>query len=351
MAYFNWVGQENTLSAVALTIRAQTISPNDQRRLLWDIFFPRRNVDSVKLRTITMTDFRPVADRREWNTRGRLIPMKSPKIDELEMVPIESYFRLAEREIQDLEERTQGNQTIFRQLIGADLPTRTDTLAESNFRRIEVDSFRAWANGTIVARNAQTNTTSTFSFGFDSARYQTAGTAWNTVANAYDEFIAWVEAGIDAVGSASGAYMRLATYKEILKDAPTAWAGGSKLTRRQLQERVEDELGRPFQFYLDDRTFSPFTDAGIAFNAAEKYWPVGKVALVPAGERVGTTAFAPVARAFEIQRGTPGAGIDVRGQTVYPEVGNGGRELTIECQVNAMPLPEERLLWVIDAGV
>jgi hypothetical protein len=298
-----------------------------------------------------MTDFRPVSDRREWNTRGRLIPMKTPKIDELEMVPIEAYFRLGEREIQDLEERTQGNQAIFRQLIGSSIPERTDSLAEANFRRMELDAFRAWANGTIVARNPQTNTTNTFAFGFDAARYQTAGTAWNVVANAYDEFMAWVEAGIDAVGSVRGAYMRLATYKEILKDAPTAWAGGSKLTRRQLNERVEDELGRSFQFYIDDRTVTPFTDAGIAFGAAEKIWPVGKVALVPGEEQIGVMAQAPVARAYEIQRGTPGSGIDVRGQTVYPEVGNGGRELTVECQVNAMPLPEERRLWVIDAGV
>src|SRR6478752_6471360 len=138
---FAWIEQDRELSAAALTVRAQAISPNDTGRLLWDAFMPRRDVNSVRLRSISQIDFRPVSDRREWGARGRLIPLRTPNIDELEMVPIEAYFTLGEREIQELEERTNGNQTIFREIVGVDIPSRIDGLAQANYRRIEVDVF------------------------------------------------------------------------------------------------------------------------------------------------------------------------------------------------------------------
>jgi hypothetical protein len=41
------------------------------------MFFPRRDVDSIDLDDVTTIDYRPASDRREWNQRGRLIPVKS----------------------------------------------------------------------------------------------------------------------------------------------------------------------------------------------------------------------------------------------------------------------------------
>ncbi len=350
MALFSWVGAEDALSAAALTVRAQTIDPNDRGRLLWDAFFPRRDVDSVNLATISNIDFRPVADRREWNTRGRLIPLRTPGTSNLELVPIESYFKVNEREIQELEERTSGNVSQFRNLIGVSIPTRTESLAEANYRRIEIDAFTSWALGQVTARNPQTGATQTVGFGFSAARYMTAGTAWNNGAiNAYDEFVAWLESMTQLVGPISGVMLRLATLKEIQKDAPMG-ADGIRLTRTQLVDRVQQDIGSAFQFFVNENTQDIFPDAGTDI-VRTKVWPTGRIAVVPAGEQVGYTAFAPVARAYEIARQAPTAGIDVRGMTVYHDFANAGRELTIECQVNAMTIPNEQLIGVIDVGV
>ncbi|HSH45055.1 MAG TPA: hypothetical protein VK966_04325, partial [Longimicrobiales bacterium] len=143
---FTWIAQEEDLSAAALTVRAQAVSPNDNGQLLWDVFFPRSNVDSVKLSELTSLDWRPVADRREWNAPGRLIPMLTPTGRTLVMVPIESYFQIGEEEMQKLvEQNLSASQQQFRQLIRATVPQRVEMLASANYRRIEVDAFNAWA--------------------------------------------------------------------------------------------------------------------------------------------------------------------------------------------------------------
>jgi hypothetical protein len=73
--------------------------------------------------------------------------------------------------------------------------------------------------------------------------------------------------------------------------------------------------------------------------------------VIPAGGVIGETLFAPVARAYDIAAQVPNAKIDIRGQTVFYEASNGGRELTVECQVNAFSNPIERFVYVINAGV
>ena len=130
MANFAWMAQVAALSPAALTVQAQTLSPNDNGRLLWDLFFPRVNVNSVRLSEINTVDDRPAADRREWNARGRLIPVLTPAQRKLEMVPIEAYDKIDELEMQYLMEGTFGaNQAIIEQQIGVRLPARTDRLA------------------------------------------------------------------------------------------------------------------------------------------------------------------------------------------------------------------------------
>jgi len=355
MADFNWIGEQEDLTAAALTVRAQTVDPTDDGQLLWDAFFPRQDVDSVKFSEMTDIDFRPVADRREWNQRGRLIPLKTPPTREFEMTPIEAYFTIAEREMQHLEERTLGNEAAFQQIVGMQIPRRTDSLVQADYRRIEIEAFEAWSQGTITAYNPQSGSTQVVSFGYDTARYATAGTAWDdTSINAYEALIAWLESSIPYVGSFAGVMLRLATYQEILADAPNKFipdsALGLSVTRRQLTELIQGDLGQEFTFYINEKTVEPFTDGGIATSAA-KVWPAQHVAIIPNGERVGTTKFAPVARAMELARQVPGAGIDIRGVTVYHEQAGNGRELTVEAQINAMTVPNEQKVFVIDAGV
>src|ERR1043166_3596926 len=350
MADFTWMAQVEELAPAALTVRAQTLSPNDNGRLLWDVFFPPVKVDSVNLQDITTLDDRPAADRREWGARGRLIPVLTPAQRKLRMVPIEAYDKINELEMQTLMEGAFGNNQIVQEQIGVRIPDRTDRLAMACYRRLELDAMQAWATGTIVQRNPQ-NASQTFtaSFGFSSSRLQTAGTAWNAAASAYDEFVAWYEDGIEAVGPGEGAVMRLATLREILADAPDL-PNGVKMTRAQLADRVSQDIGQPFQFFIIENSLDVFDDGGTAVTRT-KVWPADQVGWFPAGKEVGRAAFAPVVRAMELSQQVPEASIDVQGVTIYHDSGNGGRELEIDAQLNAIPIPDESKEFVIDAGV
>ena len=346
-----WFQDTDEITSATLTVRAQTVSPTDRGRLYWAGFLPRRDVDSVTLSDVTTLDDRPVADRREWNQRGRHVPPRTPARREVNIVPIEAYDKIEEFEMQKLSERFNGNQALMAEVMGVSIPARVERLALADYRRLEVDAFTAWLTGQIVQRNPQNAVeTQTASFGFDSGRLQTAGTAWNdSGVNAYDEFIAWLEDAIDAVGNLAGAAMRLPTLQAIQADAPDL-LGGVAMSRAQLATRISDDLGSPFQFFLIEDTVDVYTDGGIV-TASTKVFTTQRVAAIPADGRIGYTAFAPVTRAMELARQFDNAGIDTRGVTVYYDEAATGRELTIEAQLNAVPVPDEQRVFVINAGV
>lgn len=350
MSSFAWTNEVEELSPAALTVLAQAVSPNDNGRLLWDAFFPRKNVDSVDLENIEALDFRPASDRREWNQRGRLIPSQTPNRRKVSIVPVEGNYLWGEYELQKLNERTAGNAALIADIMQTTVPGKVRQIAEANYRRIEIDAFTAWALGTVTQRNPQNAAeTQVANFAFDSSRYQTASTAWNDAGlNAYDEFLAWLDDAIDAMGGVQGAVMRRNVMKEILADAPDL-AGGVKMTLAQLENRISDDLGSPFRFYQIENSVEVFTDGGTA-TTSTKIWTAQKVAAVPVGGRIGATAFAPVVRAMEIARNVPGAGVDVNGQTAYYEEHNAGRELSVEVQCNPLSIPEEKNVYVIDVG-
>jgi hypothetical protein len=347
---FAWTESIDEVSPAALTVLAQAISPNDSGRLKWDIFFPRRDVDSVDLDDVTTLDYRPASDRREWNQRGRLIPVKTPTTRTVSIVPIEGNYLWGEKELQKLNERTLGNGQIIADIMMANVPGRVKAIAAANYRRLEVDAFHAWALGTIIQRNPQNAAeTYTASFNFDSARYQTAGTAWNDASlNAYDELMSFIDDAIDAVGPIKGIVCRRNFVTEVLTDAPDL-AGGAKMTRVQLEQRIQDDSGSDFRFYEMEDSLDVFNDGGTA-STSTKVWAAQKIAVVPAGTSVGYSAFAPVIRAMDIARALPQAKVDTNGQTAFYEEHNNGRELSVEVQVNAMPVPDEQKLFVIDVG-
>lgn len=362
MAYFHWVGRELQLANAQYTVIAQAVNPNDDGALLWDVFFPRRDVPSVKINTITaLVPKRYVSDRREWNARGRYIPQEFPGTGELEMVPIEDFFKLGEREIQAIEERLGANFPInngvqeFIAEIGIDFESRVIQLVQANYRRIEVDCFNAWTNGQVTARNPSTGATYTMTYGLDATRYQTAAPAWTggSGGTAYTKFVQWLLDGYDRGIQIAGAMMRLATREAIRTSAPNL---ALPLTTTippilgDVEARIADETGTDFRFYTNERTVDIFGTAGLA-TTQTKIWPVGVVAVVPAGEAVGYSAFAPVARAGEMSRAVPEAKIDRNGMAVFVESANNGRELTTESQVNQLPVVDESRLWVIQAGI
>lgn len=333
------------LSPASLTVVAQTISAQNTGRLRWPIFFPRQNVDSIDLREVTTTDYRPVSDRREWNSRGRLIPDITPPIRELSLIPVESYYKWDEREIQKLSEGSLGNSEIINQILGRSIPGKVAQLVEANNRRIEVDAFTAWATGTNVAKNPQTGTTHTVSFGFPADRLTTAGTAWDDAGqNAYDLLITFLEDAADKIGPVVGVVLRTALHRAIHADAPNGPLG-TIIPRGRLAEQVSDDLGIPFNFFIFDDTVDIFNDGGTA-TTSTNVWPAGYIAAVPSGGVVGKTVFAPVVRAMEIARASGAPGIDQRGQTVYYEESVMGRDLTVEVQVNPFTIPNEQRLRV-----
>lgn len=351
MPNLSWIEAAEDLSPAALTVRAQTVSPNDDGQLLWDAFMPRVDVDSIHLRDAIASARRFAADRREWNGRGRLIPVSTPALREMTMVPIEAYDRLGEYEMQLLRERTLGGSSDqVRNLLQVSIPQRVDALVQADYRRLELDVMKAWSDGVIAQRDPQTGRTFQASYGIDASRYATAATAWSTASfDAYGAFLAWYESAIERSGQGRGVVLRLAVLRLIQASAPTL-IGGVAMTRSQLADRISQDLGQPFTFAIVENTVDVFTDGGTA-AAATKIWPIGKIGFIPANGQVGAVAQAPVARAMDIDEAVPEAGIDVRGVTVYHESESNGRELVIEAQLNAFPVPDANRIEVLDTGV
>lgn len=344
----SWIEAVDELSPAALTVLAQAVSPTDQGRLYWSGFVPRQNVDSVKLDDVTTLDDRPVADRREWNQRGRHVPPRVPARRAVNIVPIEAYDKIGEFEMQRLNERFAGNQGQMAGVIGVSIPDRVRRLALADYRRLEVDFWNAWITGTITQRNPQ-NASETYaaSFGFDAGRLQTAGTAWDDPGvDAYAEFLAWAEDALDTIGSFAGVVMRQNTLGAIQADAPDL-PNGVSMTRAGLLQRLQDDLGQPFFIQIVEDHVDIYDDGGIT-TTATKVLPAGRIAAIPADGRIGYSAFAPVVRAMEMARAIPIAGIDTNGVTVYYDEAGTGRELTIEGQLNAMPVPDEQRIFVIN---
>lgn len=347
---FSWLQEVEELSPAALTVRAQALSPNDNGKLVGDIFFPRKNVPSIKLRDVIITDDRPAADRRPWNGRGRFIPIQTPQRREITIAPVEGYDKIEEEELNLLAETADGDQARLQREMGVTLPERSDNLVMSVYRRIELDIFNAWLNGVITQRNPQTGDEISASYDFAVGRIQTALTPWGTGGtNAYDELVAWYEEGISEVGPGSGVALRISMMKRVLADAPTL-QGGVKMTRSQLADRISQDLSAPFAFYTIEGTVHRFVDGGIQKQKVNVFSDPNKLAFVPADRIIGATAYAPVRRAGDLARQVPEAGIDRNGVVIYYEPGNGGRELEIDAQGNILPIPVEQNVWVIDAG-
>ncbi len=351
MSTFGWIQTLDNLSAAALTVLAQTRSPNDSGRLLWDGFMMPADVDSISLEDITTLDFRPASGRRMWNQRGRRMPLRTPDRRKIEIEPIEFNFRVDEKEMQKLMERFLGNQQLIQQQIGASIPTRVEKLADANYRQLELDVFEAWATGQVTVSNPENGETYVVPYDFAAERNDTAGTAWDDPGvNAYKELIAWLNDATALVGPLAGVALRLAARSAILEDAPSL-SGGAEMSLANLEDRISQDTGQPFRFFLMEGTVEVPTDGGVTY-ASQKIWSdAAIIAAVPFDKRIGKTAFAPIGRAMSIAQQVPEAKIDVRRNSVFMFEENGGRELDVECQLNAFPIPDENRIATMDTGI
>lgn len=353
--YFDWLDQQPLLSDFALTVRAQAVAAIDQGKLYHPFFFPSIDASSVRLADVfTLNNFRPVADRREWNARGRQVPLLIPNLREIEIIPVESYFRIDEYEMQRISEGAVGNAAIIQSIIAPKIPERTDKLVMANLRRIEVDAMNAWALGTIVVRNPQgSGADKTVSLAFDAARYTTP-TAWTgtTAGTAWAQMLVETYNARNLIGEVSGAVMRLATFQAIQQSAPLASATGqiSPLGQKELEARMADQFGVDFKFVIIEDTVEIYNDGGSEYTKT-KVWPATRVAFIPAGNVIGNTFNAPVVRGYQFTQVDTDRQVSLNGMTVVKEVSNAGRDLTVECQINALSVPNEQSLYVVNAGI
>src|SRR5262245_23069548 len=121
-----------------LTVLAQAISKLDQGALLWDTFMPRQDVDSVELMDVTTLDYRPAADRREWNARGRIVPLAAPARRQVSIVPVEARQPIDENEMQALGDRTRLNWHTVAEIMSDTLPGRCAVLTQACYRSLPV---------------------------------------------------------------------------------------------------------------------------------------------------------------------------------------------------------------------
>lgn len=351
---YSWLDQERRITSAALTVRAQAQALNDLGKFYHPIFFPRQDAPDVRLADMIISNFRPVADRREWNAPGRLLPMKGPGFREIEIIPVESYFTIEEYEMTRLLSQAQGNEALFRATVAPGIPARVDRLVEMNLRRLEVDALRAWALGVITVRNPQGSAADkVVDLQFAGARYP-APTPWTGGAGgtAYAQLFVHMAVAQGLIGAVRGIVLGQTTMDALQTSAPLASATGQviPLGIGEIERRIREQFGGQFTFNVVEDTVEPFNDGGTD-TTPTRLWPANRVAFIPAGTTVGNTFYAPVARAYQMAGANPSAQIDVNGMTVVRDVRNNGKELHVECQVNALAVPDEQRVYVVDAGI
>ncbi|MDX1546653.1 MAG: hypothetical protein R3247_06680 [Rhodothermales bacterium] len=355
---FELLGRVQEIDAATLTVREQARLANNLPELRWSIFFPRQNSDSIRIAEMRTLDLRPVADRRPWGGRGRYIPLEQGKLVELEMAPIEAYFTYDEYLMQRLMERNAQRIDLALDALRVKIPQRAEVLADADYRRVEVDAFWAWRTGEIVAKDPESEQTLTVNLGFDAARYVTPAQAW-TNSTAWAELLQHAYEARNMFGAAPrGALVRQSTLTAIGESAPASGITGFKRSRAELEDRIAQELGSEFTFRVEERTVDVFTGKGNA-TVATKVWPGTEVAFIPPQVSVGSTFFAPVYRAQMMaqggQNGVPGGlprdFIDVRGVTLFYLRNEDGKSMTLEAQLNALPIPDERRVYIVDGQI
>lgn len=335
----------NLLDPVEMTVRAQVYSPyNDPEVNHWTRFGQERPVKTTRLSEIGEVDFRPVATRRPWDGHGIEIPVRTGPIKSGDMVPIESWWGIGEKDIQRAMEGAGGNAEIAMRVMMADIPGRNRRLVKANWGKIDVDFFKAWFYGYVDVDDPD-NGSYQMSYGISGSRITAAASSLAAASNAFDMAIDMVRNAETLGLMPRGILASSDRINEIIKDMPTT---GIYTPRRPTMADAEawfqDEFGTDFNFIKGDWTLDvPNVSTG-AFTST-RLFPVDRLAIIPTGP-VGEVIKAPVYRAQDLAASLPDARIEQDGVVLTPEAVNNGKGLKTTAQLNAMAWPNENKVLV-----
>ena len=349
--------KDKARSAAAMTVRAQAVAEENPDDLRYDIFSSRKAVNGLRFSETTDIDFRFVAERRPYNTRGIEMPEKFGSLREFMHLPIQARKTIDEEEIEALGVATD-DERILLELLGGTIPERVDGMTRADYRRYELDFFHGWATGTILAKNYRSKAIAIVSFGFAADRYKVAATAWDDAGvNAYDEAVTFARSAKGLTGGMEGLYLSGDVLEAIRADAP-ANANGRQPGDTGLADLIAGEAGiGSFRFVTDDRVFDvPSASDADGFDAEtgtapQRIWPIGAVAAIPAGIEVGESCFSPVRRASDIAGVAGNAKVSNRDVTIVYVPNADDTQLEIQAQLNAYPKFNEQRVAVIDTGI
>lgn len=337
---------QQELSPYELTVQEQARTAENDPTLSYPTYFPTRSVESVKLADITVVDARVIGDRREWNADGRHIPALTPPAHIYEMVPLEAYFGVGEREIQHLGERFGGNAELILRAAKARITDRVSSLTEANIWANEWESLRAWTEGEITIMNPQTGLVYLASLDFDPNRYVVDATPWDDT-NAFNRLLLYAREAENFIGAIAGVRVRQDIALLIAESAPTIGANSVKMTLRDVQKYLSDSLGTDFMIWTDERAVNKFDGAGND-RTATKLFPEDTVAFVPSTGSIGYTGQAPIFRAEDISPATQPDSVDMNGQRIFYRAENFGKSLVVQAQANWLAIPNEQNVFIVN---
>lgn len=335
------------LSAVNLTIREQARLEENPLDLRWSALFPRRPATSLKIRDLTRAELRLTAEYRAWDAQGRELWEKIGPATEWEILPLTAKKTFGEKRLLEFSLPDPSIAQLVDNGLIKDVDAWATTLADAVHRKIEAAGFQGWYVNTFSMMDPVTGGVVTGPLGFDAARYVTEGTAWNGAVNAYDRYVIQVGLATRKMGGQPAIFRtRQAVIEEVVKDAPLG-PNAIRPTITNVQERLAEQ-GIRTQMLADERTYDKSIDGGQA-TTETFYVPAGLGAFQPAGGAVGSTPSVAATRGGKQLVGQ--RGVNLQDVTIWYTELNRGTSLVEEAENIAVPMPDEKNIYVVNTLV
>lgn len=351
MDKYQWILTFLGLRDVDLTVRAQTIDPDNVDGVLYPAFLRVRDVRSMKVEDFTSKEYRQVAGRRPFDADGTPYrdvpgPQRGGKF-----TPIEMYDYIGEETLYDLftlfGEETDATRKMAAQQLLKTVPNRVIEMAMACERRMNIEASNAWALGSYTITTPENNAVATVSFQYEAERYETALTAWDDGGvNSVEELIAWLRHARMKIGPVGGVRLSTKLLNVFLADAPVTVNSNMKWSQRDIARYIQERADiSNFRWVIDDFTYETAPGTHV------RYWPEDVIAAIPESRFVGDANFAPVVSASNVARQVPEAKVMMNRKGVHYESHNDGKALKYLVTLNAFPWLNEQRLAVMNTGI